>query len=69
MIGKIINIYDNFVEVELTSENNQTKNLINFHVAFEIENFIIIGEVLTQTANNAKILLIGEINNNIFYSL
>jgi len=67
MIGKIINIYDNFVEVELTSENNQTKNLINFHVAFEIENFIIIGEVLTQTANNAKILLIGEINNNIFY--
>ena len=38
MIGKVIEIGKTSVEVELTIDDNQKKNIINFHVAFDTDN-------------------------------
>ena len=66
MIGNVIEIGKNNVIVELTINDEQKKAIINFHVAFDSDNSIIIGEISTIDKNKADILLLGEIKNNVF---
>lgn len=66
MIGNVIEINKNNVTVELTINDEQKKSIINYHVAFDTDNSTIIGEISTIDKNNADILLVGEIKNNVF---
>src|SRR5574344_1608574 len=66
MIGKVVEILKNSVLVELVINEEQKKNIINFHVAFDIENSTIIGEIYNIKKDTAEISLLGEIINNVF---
>lgn len=66
MIGKVIEIGRSTVTIELTIDDNQKKDIINFHVAFDTEGKTIIGEISSIDKNIAEILLVGEIINNKF---
>ncbi len=68
MIGKIININNNLVDISLDLPIESIKSLINFHVVFDNENLKIVGEVHSIGMQKASISLIGEINNGVFYS-
>ena len=61
MIGKVIEIGKNEVVVELTLDDAQKRNIVNFHVAFDLENSTVIGEIMKIDKNNAIINLLGEI--------
>ena len=61
MIGKVIEIGKNEVVVELTLDDAQKRNIVNFHVAFDLENSTVIGEIIKIDKNNAIINLLGEI--------
>lgn len=61
MIGKVIEIEKNEVVVELTLDDAQKRNIVNFHVAFDLENSTVIGEIMKIDKNNAIINLLGEI--------
>ncbi len=66
MVGKIISISDVDVEVELNIEEEQKKNLVNFHVVFDLPDRKTIGEVSSITLDTASIVLIGEMINDSF---
>lgn len=66
MIGKVIEIGKTSVGIELTIDDNQKKNIVNFHVAFDTDNATIIGEISKIGENTAEIALVGEINNGVF---
>ncbi len=61
MIGKVIEIGKNNVTVELSIDDAQKKNIVNFHVAFDMDNATIIGEIFSIKGNTAEISLVGEI--------
>ena len=66
MIGNVIEINKNNVIVALTIDDEQKKSVINYHVAFDLDNTIIIGEISSIDKDNADILLLGEIKNGKF---
>jgi len=66
MIGKVIEIKESSVEIELVIDENQKKNIINFHVAFDMDKSTVIGEFTSINKNVATIDLIGEIKNDKF---
>ena len=66
MVGKIISIANLEIQIELNINEEQKKNLINFHVVFELDDRRVLGEVSSVNENNASISLIGEIINNDF---
>lgn len=66
MIGKVVEIGKNNVIVELTLNEAQKKDIINYHVAFDMDNSVIIGEINSINLNNIDVLLVGEIINSIF---
>ncbi|MDD3048964.1 MAG: ATP-binding protein [Bacilli bacterium] len=68
MLGKIISINENIVEISLSIEISKVGNLINYHVIFEDGNVKSVGEINSLNATNAFVTLIGEINGNIFLS-
>lgn len=66
MIGKIIRIDKDTVEVELVIDDSQKKNIMNFHVAFDTDTSKIIGELVSIDKNIAKVNLLGEIIDDNF---
>ena len=66
MIGNVIEISKTSVIVELVLTDEQKKNLVNFHVAFDTEGVVVIGEVASVSEKTCEITLVGEINNGIF---
>lgn len=70
MIGKIINIDNNYVDVELDKSISldSIKGLINYHVVFDNGTNKVVGEVISIRVDSATINLIGEISNEVFYS-
>jgi len=68
MLGKITSIDENVVEVTLSSELKETKNLLNYHIIFEEDNFKVVGEIKDVNANKIKAVLVGEIINGKFLS-
>jgi len=66
MIGKIIDISDNLVTVQLGIDIKNQVNLINIHVVFEDQAQKIIGEIKNISLTEAKVAIIGEIIDNKF---
>ena len=65
MFGKLIDVYDNYVILENTSDSVET-NYLNLHVIFNDNNRKIVGEILSIDKHTIKILLVGEIVNDVF---
>ena len=57
MIGKVVEIGKTDVEIELTLDDNQKRNIINLHVAFDLEYTKVIGEIASINKNIAVINL------------
>lgn len=66
MIGKIINIENNFVTVKLSIDMGSQTNLVNVHVVFEDGSQRIVGEIMNVDTSTAKISIVGEIIENNF---
>lgn len=66
MIGNVIDIGKTKVIVNLVINDEQKKNIINYHVAFDNDNATIIGEITSIDKTKAEISLVGEIKNNKF---
>lgn len=65
MFGKVIDVYDNYVIIENQSGEIET-NYLNIHVIFSDNNRRIVGEIISIDKSTIKILLIGEIVNDLF---
>lgn len=61
MIGKIINIDNNIVTVQLSIDITSQTNLINVHVIFQENTKKIVGEIIAIGLNSATISVVGEI--------
>ena len=68
MLGKIIAIEGNLAVIKLSIDLNNKTGLLNMHVAFDSAGSTIIGEIVSLSLTEAKILLLGEIINNSFVS-
>lgn len=66
MLGKIIAIDDNILEVDLNVKLEEMENIINFYVSIEDSNKKIIGEIVDIKGNSAFINLLGEFINDKF---
>ncbi len=65
MFGEIIDVYDNYVIVENKTQTIDT-NYLNIHVIFSDNVRKIVGEISTINKNEIKILIVGEIIDNVF---
>lgn len=66
MIGKIIEIKDQYVIVQLLIDIASQANLINLHVVFEDDKNKIIGEIKELSEKQARIAIVGELVNDTF---
>ena len=66
MLGKIIAIKDNTVELELNIKLDEVQNIINLYVIIEDTSKKIIGEIVDIKENIAYINLLGEFRDNKF---
>ena len=67
MIGKIIDIYDSFVDVKLEIDVSNQANIVNVHVVFEDDNQKIVGEIVNLSIDKAKVKILGEIIDDVFF--
>ncbi len=65
MFGNIIDIEENTVTLVNLKQEAET-NLLNVHVVFSENDRLIVGEVIGINNEVIKILLLGEIKNNVF---
>lgn len=66
MLGKIISLEDNIVNINLEIELDKFKNLNNLFVSIQDDNSNLIGEIISVKNNVASINLLGEIVNDKF---
>jgi DNA helicase HerA-like ATPase len=66
VLGKITAILENAVEVTLSGDLAGAKNLLNYHVIFEENNYKVVGEIREVSASKIVVNLLGEISNNTF---
>lgn len=66
MLGKIVEIIDGQVIIDMTIDINNQVNLINLHVVFEDDKKKIIGEIANITQKQIIVNILGEIKNNSF---
>ena len=66
MIGKIKDIVQDIITVELTIDIDKQPNLINVHVIFEWDSKKVVGEITDMNKQEAKVMLLGEIIDNKF---
>ena len=67
MFGKIKKIHSNILTVEnLTGKS--LSSIVNCHVVFVDEDRKVVGEVLAINEQDADILLVGEIIENVFHA-
>ena len=66
MLGKIIEIIDNSIDVELGIDINSQPNLIGLHAVFEDGNKKIIGEIVDVNKISMKINIVGELEGENF---
>lgn len=66
MLGKIIEILENSVIVELSIDINQQPNLVNLHVVFENGNEKIIGEIVNINQSKMFVSIVGELKEHSF---
>ncbi len=65
MFGQLLDIYDNYAIIENKTGQIET-NYLNLHVIFQDNNRKVVGEIVSIDKSTIKILLIGEIVNDIF---
>lgn len=65
MFGKIIEIIDNYVYVE-NATHELKNNILNIHIIFPEANRNVVGEIVSLNKDTIKVLLVGEIRDNIF---
>ena len=65
MFGNIIDIQDNIVTLVNLKKEAET-NLLNIHVVFAENDRFIVGEIIAINNEEIKILLLGEIKDNVF---
>ncbi len=65
MFGKILNIENNIISIE-SSGNASLSHLMNCHIIFEESTRKVVGEVISVSDEILKVLLVGEIKNNVF---
>ena len=68
MLGKIIEIEDNYVTVKLSIDITKQPNLANLHVVFEHGEEKIVGEILNVDQTKMLISVVGEIKGDWFAS-
>ncbi len=68
MLGKIIEIEDNYVTIKLNIDITKQPNLANLHVVFEHGEEKIVGEILNVDQTKMLISVVGEIKGNYFAS-
>ncbi len=66
MLGKIKEILENSILLELSSDFDNKSNIINKYVMIDDENHRIIGEIVNMKVNMVSINLLGEIVNQQF---
>ena len=66
MLGKIVEIVDGQVIIDMAIDINNQVNLINLHVVFEDDKKKIIGEIVNITQKQIIVNILGEIKNNSF---
>ena len=67
MFGRILEIKDNIVVLENNSKKIET-NYLNLHVVFPDDKRKVVGEIIGMNEEEIRILLVGEIVNDKFYS-
>lgn len=65
MFGKIIEIVDNYVYIE-NATHELKSNILNIHVVFPEGTRNVVGEITTLNKDIIKVLLVGEIKDNVF---
>lgn len=66
MFGKILEIKDNIVILENNSKKIET-NYLNLHIVFPEEQRKVVGEIISMTDKEIRVLLVGEIVNDRFF--
>ncbi len=66
MIGKIIEVINNIINIELAIDITKQPNLAGLHLIFEDGNKKIVAEVESVTRTNIKAKIVGEIDNDRF---
>ena len=66
MLGKIIGIEENTIELELSLKIEEIENIINYYVVIEDSKKKMIGEIVDIKGSSAFINLLGEFNNDNF---
>ena len=68
MIGKILEIIDNRVLIELSIDVNEQPNLVGLHVVFEddLEGRDIVGEIISVNQEIMTTVIVGEMVDNTF---
>ena len=65
MLGKIIGVEDNLIEIDLDVKLEEMDNIINLYVVIEDDKKIV-GEIVDIKDNHAFINLLGEFNEDKF---
>lgn len=69
MLGKVLSIEGNYVQVQLQIDISSQANLINIHVVFEDDkNNKIVGEIRDINQTEMKVAIVGEIAGNTFFA-
>ncbi len=67
MFGKILSIEEDFILIENASHKLDV-NYLNFHVIFPENNRSVVGEIVNMNEQTIKVILVGEIKNDVFVS-
>ena len=66
MLGKILSIEGNYVELALDIDINAQASLVNLHVVFEDDKTKVVGEIRDVSKTTLKIAIVGEFVGNQF---
>lgn len=66
MLGKILSIEGNYVELALDIDINAQASLVNLHVVFEDDKTKVVGEIRDVSKTTLKIAIVGELVGNQF---
>ena len=66
MLGKIVEIIDNSVLINLSIDINNQANLVNLHVVFDDNEKKIVGVITNLNQSTMKVNIVGELSNNLF---
>ena len=66
MIGKVISINENTVDIQLSISDNEQADIVNKHIVLESEKTTLVAEAISLNSGIMKALIVGEFVNNQF---